>query len=169
MNLRLTGSAALALLFSFAALASAQSGPPPMKMGLWQQDVNVDMSGMPGAAGGSHAVSTQSCMTEDTWKQSFQNMQNRRGPMPQNCSNDNLQQDGHHFTFDTSCTMQQGMSMKVHVDMTLDSDTSMHGEAVSTVSGGNLPQEMTVHTTIHSKFISSDCGSVKPGSSKLAN
>jgi len=60
MKLRLLSPAFLPLLLSFAALAAAQIptiAPPPIKMGLWQSSVTVNMSGieqpnMPSGAGG---------------------------------------------------------------------------------------------------------------------
>lgn len=166
MNFRLT---ALTLLLSLAALASAQSAPP-LKMGLWENSVTVTMSGMPnGMSGSLPAVTKQSCMTTDTWKEALQSMQSHRQmAKAANCSTSNVQQDTHHFAFDVSCSAQQGMNTKTHIEMTLDSEESMHGAMSTSMSGPNVPQGMVMNATIQSKFLSSDCGTLKPGEQKTS-
>ncbi len=167
------------LLLASAALASAQStvpvtpapsiAPPPIKMGLWQASVTVNMAGMPNAAGGAGGLMThvnQSCMTPDSWRDAFQSMQQHRQQAAANCSTANVSQDAHQVTFDMSCTAQQGFTTNVHVQMFLDSEEAMHGHATVKMSGPNFPQGMSMTSTITSKFISSDCGDVKPGQSK---
>jgi hypothetical protein len=169
MNPRSFIRAALAALFSLAAVAAAQTPtPPPMKMGLWQSDVTVQMSGMPnGVTVPPRTVTTQSCMTPDTWKNSLQNFQNRQPNMPVNCTASNVEQDSHHYSADVQCTAQQGMSTAVHVDIQFDSDESMHGTTSASMSGPNMPSGMQMNSTIQSKFLSSDCGDVKPGQGKM--
>ncbi|MGC2620376.1 MAG: DUF3617 family protein [Acidobacteriaceae bacterium] len=153
-----------ALLFASAIFASAQSAPP-LKMGLWEHTVTLDMSGMPSGMGGSgQPITKQSCMTSKTWKDTLQSMQSHRQMAnAANCSTSNVQQDAHHFSFDVACSPQQGMNTKIHVDMTLDSEESMHGTTTTSISGPQFPQGMTMTAKIKSKFVSSDCGSVKPG------
>jgi Protein of unknown function (DUF3617) len=162
---------ALATLFSFAALASGQTiTPPPMKMGLWQTEVTMEMSGMPNGAGmPPRTITTQTCMTPDTWKNSLGNAQNRMRNMPASCTTSNVQEDSHHYTADVQCTAQQGFSTTAHIDMHFDSDESMHGTTNTTMSGGNTGMNMTMNSTIKSKFMSSDCGDVKPGQGKMVN
>jgi hypothetical protein len=169
MNLRFAVSATLATLFSFAALASAQTiTPPPMKMGLWQTEVSVEMSAMPdGASVPPRIVTTQTCMTPDTWKNSISNAQNRMRNASLNCTTSNVEQDSHHYTADVQCTGQQGFTTTVHVDVQFDSDESMHGTTNTTMTGGNAQMNMTVNSTLKSKFLSSDCGDVKPGQGKM--
>jgi hypothetical protein len=169
MNLHFAVPATLATLFSFAALASAQTPtPPPMKMGLWQSEITVQMSGMPnGMTMTPTTITSQSCMTSDTWQDSLRNMQNRQQNMPANCTTSNLQQDAHHISFDASCTAQQGISTTLHVDMQFDGDEGMHGTTTASMSGPNMPSGMQMNSTIKSKFLSSDCGDVKPGKGKM--
>lgn len=164
MNLRL---ASLSLLLPLATIASAQSAPP-LKMGLWEHSVTLNMSGMPnGMSGTSQAITNQSCMSSDTWKQSLQSMQGRRQMAnAASCTTSNVEQDSHHFAFDVACSAQQGMNTKMHLDMTLDGEESMHGTMTTTMSGPNIPQGMSMTATIKSKFVSSDCGSLKPGEQK---
>ncbi|HSY02910.1 MAG TPA: DUF3617 family protein [Acidobacteriaceae bacterium] len=167
MNLRSAVLATTSLLLATTFLAAAQSAPP-IKMGLWEHSVTLDMSGMPNGMGGaSHTVSNQTCMSNDTWKEALQSMQSRRQQAnAANCSTSNVEQDSHHFAFDVACVAQQGMNTKMHLDMTLDSEESMHGTMSTTMSGPNIPQGMSMKATIQSKFVSSDCGNLKPGQQK---
>jgi hypothetical protein len=169
MKLRPVVPATLAILIAFAALASGQTGtPPPMKMGLWQSDVSVQMSGMPnGASMPPRTLTSQTCMTPDTWKDSLRSMQNRRPNSPVNCTTSNVEQDGHHYTADVQCTAQQGFTTSVHVDMQFDSDESMHGTTTMNMGGPNAPSGMQMTSTVKSKFLSSDCGDIKPGQGKM--
>ncbi|MFY9745456.1 MAG: DUF3617 family protein [Acidobacteriaceae bacterium] len=173
MKIRLA-ALALPLLLSFAALAQTTPvNPPPIKMGLWQSSVTVNMSGMPAnpnmpsGAGGSMTHVNQSCMTPDSWRDAFRNMQQRRQQAASaNCSTLNVSQDAHQVTFDMNCSSQQGFNTNIHVQMLLDSEEAMHGNANVKMSGPNFPQGMSMTSVITSKFVSSDCGDVKPGESK---
>ena len=174
MKIRLA-ALALPLLLSFAALLAQTTpvNPPPIKMGLWQSSVTVNMSGMPAnpnmpsGAGGSMTHVNQSCMTPDSWRDAFRNMQQRRQQAASaNCSTLNVSQDAHQVTFDMNCSSQQGFNTNIHVQMLLDSEEAMHGNANVKMSGPNFPQGMSMTSVITSKFVSSDCGDVKPGESK---
>jgi hypothetical protein len=157
----------LPLLF-FAALAAAQDpvmpniAPPPIKMGLWQSSVTITSSSM-GQAG--RAITNQSCYTPDSWKQSMQAMQARQ-QQKLNCTTSNLQQDSHSLSFDGQCSADQGYSINYHIQMVLDSDSAMHGSSTTKMNGPMFPQGMAVSSAISSKFLSSDCGTLKPGESK---
>lgn len=173
MKFRLLSFASLPLLLSFAAFAQTPPlTPPPIKMGLWQSSVTVNMSGMPAnpnmpaGAGGSMTHVNQSCMTPDSWKDAFRNMQQRRQQAAANCSTMNVSQDSHQVIFDMNCSSEQGFTSNVHVQMNLDSEEAMHGNATVKMSGPNFPQGMSMTSVITSKFMSSDCGDVKPGESK---
>jgi len=159
----LTVCPALVLLMAFTAAASAQT-PPPLKMGLWEHHVTVQMSGMPDGENSAREIVKQSCFTPDTWKNTLQNMQSHPKMGGMSCSTSNMQQDAHHMAFDAQCTTseQPALTTNIHVEMNFDSDESMHGSTTTTMSGPNMPQGMSVSTTIKSKFVSSDCGSLKP-------
>jgi len=168
MKIRLT-LASLPLLLSFMALAPALASaqlpniaPPPIKMGLWQSSVTINAGGM-GAAGG-RGVTRQSCYTPDSWKDAMQKMQSREQKMT--CTTSNMQQDPHKLSFDGQCTADQGITVTYHVEMFLDSDEAMHGSSSVKMSGPQFPQGMTMSSVINSKFVSSDCGDIKPGESK---
>ena len=173
MKIRLA-ALALPLFLSFAAFAQTTPvAPPPIKMGLWQSSVTVNMSGMPAnpnmpaGAGGSMTHVNQSCMTPDSWRDAFRSMQQRRQQAANsNCSTLNVSQDAHQVTFDMNCSSEQGFNSNVHVQMNLDSEEAMHGNATVKMSSPNFPQGMSMTSVITSKFVSSDCGDVKPGESK---
>ncbi len=157
---------AVALL---SARAAAQTTPavPPVKMGLWQSEVTIQMSGIPNAPAGAmppRTISQEACMTSDSWKKAMQGLQGQQQAV--DCSVSNMQQDAHHFTFDEQCSAQQGLTTNVHVDMQLDSDEGMHGSAAVTMNGPGVPQGMTMNSTITSKYLSDDCGDLKPGEQK---
>jgi len=167
MTLRFASLVSLASLLAFTAFASAQDAtpaPPPIKMGLWQSSVTVNMSNMPNMPnGGSMTHVNQSCMTPDSWKDAFRNMQQRRQQASANCTAANVSRDAHQLTIDMSCSSTQGFNTNIHVQMFLDNESAMHGTAVTKMSGPNFPQGMVVNSTISSRFVSSDCGDVKPG------
>lgn len=156
------------LLLSPASIVLAQATPavPPLKMGLWQSEVTVEMSGLPSGTGAPRTVVKQHCMTEDGWKKSMQDMQGQQNNA--NCKMSNLQQDEHHLSFDENCTSQQNYSVTAHIDMHLDSEEEMHGTASMNMSGSGLPQAMSMKSTIRSKFLKSDCGDLKPGDQRDA-
>jgi hypothetical protein len=164
-----TAFPAFILLIAFAAVTSAQT-PPPLKMGLWEHQVTVQMSGMPNGMDSSHTIVKQSCFTPDTWKNTLQNMQQHPPAGGLSCSTSNMQQDPHHIAFDVQCSTsaQPAFTTNMHIEMNFDSDESMHGSTATTMSGPNMPQGMSVNTVIKSKFVSSDCGSVKPDGEKDA-
>jgi hypothetical protein len=168
MTIRFASKTALPLLFSLTAFTYAQTNtPPPMKMGLWQSEVTVTMSGMPnGVTMPAHTMVRQSCMTPDTWKDSLRGMQSRRPMSDANCTTSNMAQDSQHVAFDAQCTAQQGMVANIHVDMQFDSSDSMHGSTSASMTGPSVPPGMAVNSTIKSKFVSADCGDVKPGQQK---
>lgn len=170
MKPRIALQATLPLLFC-AAVASAQLdnlGPPPVKMGLWQSTLTSQISGLPNMPAGmppARPIVTQSCMTADDWQKGMTQMQQNLQREKAECSNVKLQHNGNQFIFDEQCS-QNGMSSTVHVEWTIDNQENMHGQSNAQMSGSAFPQGMTMHGTMTSKFLSSDCGSVKPGEPK---
>jgi hypothetical protein len=165
MKIHFAPYASLTLLLSFPAVAQPPAlTPPPIKMGLWQSSVTVKSGGMGPMAAAGNTSAHQSCFTPDSWKQSMQAMQSRQQKM--NCTTSNLQQDSHEVSFDGQCTTDQSINVNYHVEMFLDSDSAMHGTTTSKMSGPMFPQGVTMSSSIASKFISSDCGDIKPGESK---
>lgn len=161
MKIHLAVSAAFPLLFCAVTLAQSPSTRPPIRMGLWQYEVTT--SGMPGQGAGTHTIVTQSCVTPETWTQTFRSSRQQT----QQCTTTNMHQTQHDVSFDVSCS-QQTFTLLTHVQMSLDSDSEMHGTTVMKMSGPNFPG-MTVTNTIHSKFLNTACGDIKPGQSHLVS
>ncbi len=162
MKLPTAFSAPLSLLIALTAVAAAQT-PPPLKMGLWEHQISVQMSGMPSGSASTHNLTHQSCFTSDSWKNAMQEMQGQRAMQHTTCSTTNMEQDSRHISFDVQCsTTNQGYLSSMHIDMHFDSPEAMHGSNTVKISGPGMPQGMTVVSTVKSKWVSSDCGDVKP-------
>ena len=172
MMLRPAAKAAFPLLFLLASLAPAQTrNPPPIKMGLWQSESTMSMSGMPnmpmGSAMAPHKIVSQACLTPDTWQKDLQGARKHQQEM--NCTVSNLHQSAQKITLDQACSPRDGMSTTMHLEMFIDSDTAMHGTMVIKMSGQNMPQAMEMKSNIASHFLGSDCGNIQPGKAKLVH
>lgn len=170
MNLRPAFATTLPLLFC-AGVASAQldtMGPPPVKMGLWQTTVTSQISGLPNMPSGMPAAKpmvNQSCMTPDSWQKGMTDLQQQLQRTKAECTNVKLQHNGNQFIYDEQCA-QGGNNTTVHMVWTVDDQENMHGDSNAQMSGAAIPQGVTMHATMTSKYLSSDCGNVKPGESK---
>jgi hypothetical protein len=174
MKLRIAGigvlpsSLALAALGATFVLHAQVADPPPVKMGLWQTEVNTTMVGMPnmpaGHASGDHKTVTQGCMTPETWKDNFQKFNQRQNDA--DCKTTNLHQDAHGISLDQSCN-SNGFQTDMHFEGIFDGDNQMHGNAKMKMTGPAFPQGMTMNMTMTSKYLSSDCGDVQPGHAKV--
>ncbi|MGA8160800.1 MAG: DUF3617 domain-containing protein [Acidobacteriaceae bacterium] len=171
MKLRFLILATLPLLVSVASLAAQTIEPPPIKMGLWQSEITTTMEGMPNLPSGhamaaGHTVVTQGCLTTDSWKKEMQGMQGRMRNTQ--CTMSNFQQDSHHVSFDESCSASQaGFANTMHFEMLIDDTENGHGHADMKMTGPNLPAGMAMHMTMKTKYLSADCGDVKPGEGKV--
>lgn len=159
-----------------AAVAGAQLQtltPPPLKMGLWQSTVTMQMAGMPNMPAGAASplgkpMMRQYCIDSSSWQKAMITSQQQQ--QTADCSMTNVQQDAHHLAFDEACSAKGGMTVSVHMQMTWDNDESAHGAFTSKVTGGSqAAQAMAMNLTVDSKFVSADCGGLKPGESKSVN
>lgn len=141
--------------------------PPPIKMGLWQTESNTTLGGMPNspmAGAGNHSSVTQGCLTPDTWKNDFEKLNN---PNPNsNCKVANVQQDSHSISADMVCNSQRYNST-VHFQGLIDDTEHVHGTGNMQVNVQGLQQAMTMQMSFTSKYVSADCGDVKPGEGKV--
>jgi len=171
VKIRAFSIASLAAFLASATWAAAQdlSTHPPIRMGLWESEVTTNVSGAPDlpmgrGVDGGHTTVTQGCLTPESWTKEIQGAQQRHAA---DCTQSNLQQDPHKVTFDEVCSNQGGYSTNVHFEMLIDDPENGHGHAEVKTSGPAFPQGMTMHMTMKTKFLSSDCGSVKPGEGKV--
>jgi hypothetical protein len=159
------------LLTLTAATAAAQTPEmPPIKMGLWQSETTTSTDANAAAnpvarAFGNRTTVTQGCLTPESWKNDLQNMQNRQ--KRDNCTQSNFEQDSHHVAFDEKCTNQGGYASDVHFEMLIDDTENAHGHGDIKMTGPAFPSGMTMHMTTKTKYMGSDCGSVKPGEGKV--
>lgn len=177
MNLRFRGICTTPVLLVFALLvfalfaahsASAQDiTPPPIKMGLWQNEATVTMTGMENSPmgarmAGNHTSVHQSCLTPETWQSDLAKMREHQAE----CTRTNLHQDAHSLTFDESCNSGR-ITTTVHFEATFEGGEHMHGIATARSSGPDLPQGMTMSIHMSAHYLSADCGDVKPGETKM--
>jgi hypothetical protein len=165
--------ATLPILLCFTALAAAAAAQtadtPPIKMGLWQTEVNSTIAGMEnmpqGRAGTSgHRTVSQGCLTPETWKSEMEKLSDEQHRAE--CKMSNLHQDSHGVSFDEGCTSQRYNST-LHFEAVFDGDDHLHGSAKAHVTAQGMPQGMDMQMTMTSHFVSASCGDVKPGDSKV--
>lgn len=158
-------------LFGFSTALIAQTViPPPVKMGLWQSEATTEASGAANSpmaqalSNGGHTTVSQGCLTPETWKKELEGLERQRTG---DCSMSNFQQTSHKLSFDEQCGGDRGYSNTAHVEMFIDDAENAHGHADMKMVGPAFPQGMTIHVTMKSKYLSSDCGDVKPGEGKV--
>jgi hypothetical protein len=135
----------------WVASAGAQgltSGPPPIKMGLWESTINTGM----GAGLKAHV-----CVTPESYQSAF-------ARMPAGCTVSNETRTNTHASADIDCTMSNSHSTG-HFDVDFPDPETGHATVTvnMTIQGKAMP--MTIKTD--SKFIGSDCGSVAPGKPEI--
>lgn len=174
-------------LFLFVATvgARAQSAPSPIKPGLWETQVSSTMvmqlppeveakiAAMPaaqqaqvrsmmGGGAGSAPVSTtkQVCIASGTSVDSLLNQAQRSGSK---CSVTNRVQTPDGASFDINCTMPEGTATGHTTLHMVDADhvtSTSHMTVAGSAQGRTM--NMTMDGTASAKFVSADCGDVKP-------
>jgi hypothetical protein len=146
-----------------SSAAFAMQGAPPIKMGLWEM-TNVSTMTATGKMADAMAQSGQAmgkpttqvmkmCFTAETWQNSLAH-QARAG-----CTRTNVVSTSEKYALTLSCSFGQN-TVTTSVVNFIDSPEHLHG-TVHLVS--NSPSgEMTSDGTATGKFLSSDCGDIKP-------
>lgn len=174
--------AASALLL--AGSLPAQS--PSIKPGLWEAEVTAttNMTLPPEAeariaalppeqqamvrshmGGGKPVTSTtKSCVAPNTTVDSLIADSQRNGPMKCTISNKSVTAGG--GSFDTNCT-GDGSTATAHVQFTREDDEHATGKMHMTITSTRNGRDMNASSdsTIHYKYLGSDCGDVKPAGS----
>lgn len=147
------------MLLSLAALASAQT--PPVKMGLWQEEVTTTITGIQGVTTTPQKDVELSCISPESWKKyGLQAASSNR------CTMSNLHQNSKKMSYDVSCGTQEHGPLVFHMEILIDSDQHMHGTAVAKISATASPHTGAWTSTLTEHFISPDCGDIKPGEKK---
>jgi hypothetical protein len=147
---------AAAFVLTVPSTMLAQLSDLPLKPGLWETHVTTK-------AGGTNNTGTaQSCFTAGTTLGDYLTATNRGAPGAQ-CSTSNKAQSAKSVSYDTACGAQ-GMSSKGHIDVQLTSPDTLSGSSHTTVTGTmqGKPMNMAIDKTFDAKFLSSNCGDVKP-------
>jgi Protein of unknown function (DUF3617) len=150
-------------LLSFATLGLAQTAKthtPPVKMGLWEEDVTTTITGVQGVTAGPQKDVEQSCISPESWKHGLQ------GNNISQCETLNLHQTPHKMSYDERCGSQKQGFLVFHMDILIDSEEYMHGTAVAKITGSSTSQEGTWTSTVTEHYIAPDCGNLKPGEKK---
>lgn len=166
---------AIALLTITFVAGHAQSGPPPVKMGLWESSMTQTLTGLtlpPDVVakmkamgrpmpGGEHTTVTQSCVTPEEWQKNWGKLQNDQ----QNCTRSNVVQNSHEMSFDITCKSAAGSTVG-HMQMVFDSREQMHGTMTmksTQAQGGPINMDMK----IKGHYLSSSCGDIKADTPKV--
>ena len=150
---------------------------PPVKMGLWQGTTVTKMTGLslppevvermkamgrsvPGAE--PRTVETQSCLTPEKWKETFnQPQQNNR------CQMTNLQQDAKGMSADMACQEDRGRTLKGHLEMNFISSEKVHGTMHAEMTSSQQPQPVVVDITFDRSYVGPDCQGITPDTPKI--
>jgi hypothetical protein len=131
----------------------AQLSDLPIKAGLWETQVSVN-HGSP--------IAGRSCFSAGTTLSDYLTATNKAASGTQ-CSVANKAQTAHGIAYDTACN-GTSMSSKGHIDFQLPDAEHFNGTSHTTVTGTaqGAPVNMAIDKAFTAKFVSSDCGSVKP-------
>jgi hypothetical protein len=143
-----------ALVLLVPSVARAQMSDLGVKAGLWQAHVDVTMRG---STDGNDA---QYCFTAGMTMEDYMTASNSGTGVK--CSITNKIHTGHGISYDTACASTRSAS-KGHIDFKLSDPEHFSGTSHTTVtsnSGGKVLMEMDKKFT--AKFVSSNCGTVKP-------
>ena len=154
--------AAIVLLFLSPFAVAGDSKRPPVKMGLWQEEVSTSISGVDGVSAIPQRDTEQVCITPESWR--------TRGLQASNsnrCTTLNLQWDAHKLSYDEQCGAQDSPALVFRMYIMIDNDQHMHGTAATIIATpGSAHQDThsgTWESTLTASYLGSDCGDLKPG------
>ena len=152
-------------------LAAAQVTPFNVKPGLWETAFTNEMTGPsvtplitpdqrgPATAGGSpHTVHTRSCLTRDSLKRAL-----NFSPSANSCAPKLVSSTSNKQQLRVDCSNSSGKSAG---DITIERIDSEHvkggGALVGQMSVKGTTRPYNIRMSFTAKFVSSDCGDVKP-------
>ena len=124
---------------------------PPVRMGLWEKTVLTSTG-----EGSPATMKARSCITAEQWQEMTSNIQK---PHP-GCKMD-VVKTGNGYTFHGVCTPAAGSSLVMNGSQTIQDPEHIVSQSQSTTTMNGKVRKIEVHST--SRFLSSSCGSVKPG------
>jgi hypothetical protein len=155
---RLTLCSSSLFLMGVSALF-AQLADIPIKPGLWNTQVVAKM-GL--NDNDNEPIVSQACFTAGTTINGYLAAMTKSAPNIQ-CTVSNKVQTANHIAFDTTCTSPNATS-RTHSDFQLADSEHFTGSSHSTIVGSSNdhPINMEMSKTFTAKFLSSNCGDVKP-------
>jgi hypothetical protein len=129
-----------------------------------QAQVRAAMAGAMGGGAKPAPITTQSCIAPNTSMDSLLNQAQHRSSNAMKCSFTNRVQTARGASYDMSCTGPMG-SAQGHTDYHLIDDEHFSSTVHITITAkGQSGQTMTMtrDATTTGKFVSADCGDVKP-------
>ena len=144
----------IAALVGCSGILFAQAAP--VKMGLWQKTMTMDMG-----TGAPRKIASKSCITPETWQEMVGNMSKQR----EGCTVDNVK-NGHGYTFTATCKTSSGGTMVTSGSATIEDSQHIVSESHTIMTTNGQKREMESKST--SSFLSADCGKIKPGEPESA-
>lgn len=153
--------AVAALLFCVTTFAiAADSKKPPVKMGLWQEQVSTTIGGVAGVSSAPQRDTEQVCITRKSWSTNgLQASANR-------CTLENLRWNAHSLSYDAQCGAQNSVGLIFHMYILIDSDKHMHGTAGTEIATPGSANQGKWESTLTADYIGRNCGDLKPGEQK---
>jgi hypothetical protein len=152
----------------FSSAAFAMQGAPPMKMGLWEMSTTATMKAtgkmadamqkMGQPMGTPTTTSMKMCLTLESWQKSV------GGETHPGCTRTNVVSTGQKYSLTLTCSRGSGTTTADSTTF-IDSPAQIHG-TIHLVSNSDNGQMISDGTST-GKFLSADCGAVRPIGSNL--
>jgi len=138
----------LAILAASTVMVFAQSAP--IKMGLWEKKMTMDMG-----TGTPQNINSKSCITAETWQEMVGNM----GKQREGCTIDQ-QKNAHGYTFSATCKTSGGGTMVTSGSANIQDSEHIVSQSHTDVTTNGKKRTMDMKST--STFLGADCGKIKP-------
>jgi len=138
----------LAVLAASSVMMLAQSAP--IKMGLWEKKMTMDMG-----TGTPQNINSKSCITPETWQEMVGNMDKAH----EGCTVDKHKTD-HGYSFTATCKTSNGGSMVTTGSADIQDSERIVSQSHTDMTTNGKKRSMDMKST--STFMGSDCGKVKP-------
>ena len=139
----------IAALAGCSGILFAQAAP--VKMGLWQKTMTMDMG-----TGAPRKIASKSCITPETWQEMVGNMSKQR----EGCTVDQVK-NARGYSSTASCKTSDGGTMVTSGSKTIQDAEHIISQSHTTMTTNGQKRMMESKST--STFLGVDCGKVKPG------
>ena len=156
----------IAILCPLAALTAQEIKPFDARPGLWESTTTIEMSGMMAGRGGAPRTTTaKSCVTRESLDKAMAFGDNSRA----NCTRKIVSSSSSKFEMHMDCEPDK-MNMTMVMDVTVERVDAEHvkgsGTFKNTGTGPNGARTVESKVTFSNKWLSADCGDVKPPGDK---